>query len=130
MPADLTHPVAIALRAAALTYPQAYEDFPWGDRVCKVKGKIFLFVSERDGKLAMGAKLPLSNAFALMLAGTQPTGYGLGKAGWVSATFEAVDEPPVELLLSWIRESYCAVAPKGLSKALVVLALTGICLVL
>lgn len=119
MPADLTHPVAIALRAAALAYPQAYEDFPWGDRVCKVKGKIFLFVSQRDGKLAMGVKLPLSNAFALMLPGTAPTGYGLGKAGWVSATFEAADEPPVELLLSWIRESYCAVAPKTLSKALV-----------
>jgi hypothetical protein len=32
----------------------------------------------------------------------------------VSATFEPKDEPPLEILNGWIRESYCAVAPKKL----------------
>ena len=44
----------------------------------------------------------------------KPTGYGLGKSGWVSATFEAKDRPPIEILKGWIRESYLAVAPKKL----------------
>ena len=29
-----------ALRKVALGYPEAHEDFPWGERVIKVKGKV------------------------------------------------------------------------------------------
>jgi hypothetical protein len=55
---------------------------------------------------------------ALMFAFAQPTGYGLGKSGWVSARFGATDEPPTGLLLAWLDESFRAVAPKRLVKAL------------
>lgn len=116
MPPDLTHPIALALRALALQYPEAREEFPWGDRVYKVRGKIFLFLDDGAGHLGVGAKLPQSNAFALMMPGCTPTGYGLGRAGWVSGRFVPGSEPPVELLASWVRESYIAVAPKRLSK--------------
>src|SRR6266536_3143694 len=51
---------------------------------------------------------------ALELPFTKPTGYGLGKSGWVSATFETKDDLPLEILKGWIRESYCAVAPRKL----------------
>ena len=32
------------LRELALAYPETREDFPWGERVIKVKDKIFLFM--------------------------------------------------------------------------------------
>jgi len=104
-----------ALRAHAMAKPEATEHFPWGERAIKVKGKVFLFMYCDASKLSLSTKLPESNGVALMLPFAQPTGYGLGKAGWVSAAFEAGSNPPVELLCSWIDESYQAVAPAKLA---------------
>jgi len=55
----------------------------------------------------------------LMLPFAKPTGYGLGKSGWVSASFTAKERPPLDLLREWIDESYRAIAPKKLVAALV-----------
>ena len=66
------------------------------------------------GPIGLSVKLPESGADALDLPFAKPTGYGLGKAGWVSARFEPKDDPPLEILKGWIRESYRAVAPKKL----------------
>jgi predicted DNA-binding protein (MmcQ/YjbR family) len=104
-----------ALRAHAMAKPEATEHFPWGERAIKVKGKVFLFMYCDASKLSLSTKLPESNGVALMLPFAQPTGYGLGKAGWVSAAFEAGATPPVEMLCSWIDESYQAVAPAKLA---------------
>jgi predicted DNA-binding protein (MmcQ/YjbR family) len=52
------------------------------------------------------------------LAFAEPTPYGLGKSGWVTATFEPSAKPPVAFLKAWIDESYRAVAPKTLVKKL------------
>ena len=49
-----------------------------------------------------------------MLPFAKPTGYGLGKSGWVSGLFEADAKPPVDMLLAWLDESYRAIAPKKL----------------
>ncbi len=35
---------ATALRNAAMTYPEAHEDFPWGEVAIKVSKKVFLFM--------------------------------------------------------------------------------------
>jgi predicted DNA-binding protein (MmcQ/YjbR family) len=51
---------------------------------------------------------------ALMLPFAEPTHYGLGKSGWVTAQFGVRDEIPLALLREWIDESYRAVAPKKL----------------
>jgi predicted DNA-binding protein (MmcQ/YjbR family) len=104
-----------ALRAHAMAKPEATEHFPWGERAIKVKGKVFLFMYSDASKLSLSTKLPESSDVALILPFAQPTGYGLGKAGWVSASFEAGAAPPVELLCSWIDESYQAVAPAKLA---------------
>ena len=48
------------LREAALSYPDAYEDHPWGDTVFKVAGKIFLFMGPWEGGLGFSVKLPRS----------------------------------------------------------------------
>ena len=101
------------LRAAALAYPEAVEDFPWGERVVKVRKKVFVFLGRKDD-LGMSVKLPHSGHSAVLLPFAEPTGYGLGKAGWVSAHFEGRDAVPVPLLLQWLDESYRAVAPKKL----------------
>ena len=104
-----------ALRKHALSYPEAHEDFPWGERVIKVRGKVFLFLGRpEDGGLALSVKLPGSASLALGLPFASPTGYGLGKSGWVTARFGEREKPPVELLKRWIDESYRAVAQKKL----------------
>jgi predicted DNA-binding protein (MmcQ/YjbR family) len=107
-----------ALLKHALSYPGAFEDHPWGETVVKVKKKIFLFLGKPDDGLSLSVKLPESGTFALGLDWTEPTGYGLGRAGWVSARFAARRKPPVDVLCRWIDESYRAIAPVTLVKEL------------
>jgi predicted DNA-binding protein (MmcQ/YjbR family) len=109
--------IASELRAYAMGFPGATEDFPWGERVAKVNGKVFVFLGAdpvAGAGMGLSVKLPISCEEALELPFTKPTGYGLGKAGWVSASFGPKDAPPVAILKSWIQESYRAVAPKKL----------------
>jgi predicted DNA-binding protein (MmcQ/YjbR family) len=103
-----------ALRKQALGYPEVHEDFPWGESLFKVRKKGFLFMrlDEKGGSLGLSVKLPQSGASALMLPFAEPTGYGLGKAGWVTASFKAGDKVPMPLLREWLEESYRANAPK------------------
>lgn len=107
-----------AMRDEALTYPEVHEDFPWGERAMKVKGKVFLFLSCDGAQLSMSMKLPSSRHAALMMPFAKPTGYGLGKAGWVTSQFRGDDAPPLDILRAWLGESYRAVAPKTLVKQL------------
>jgi predicted DNA-binding protein (MmcQ/YjbR family) len=109
--------VSRLLREYALGFPGATEDFPWGERVAKVNEKVFVFLGVDPvpgGNMGLSVKLPVSREEALDLPFAKPTGYGLGKSGWVSATFGPEDRPPVEILKSWILESYRAIAPKKL----------------
>ena len=100
------------LREFALSYPETHEEFPWGERVVKVRNKVFVFMGAGDEGLSLSVKLPDSHRFALSLPFTKPTGYGLGRSGWVSARFGPDEEPPIHLLREWIDESYRAIAPK------------------
>jgi predicted DNA-binding protein (MmcQ/YjbR family) len=102
------------LRELALGYPEAYEEFPWGHRAIKVKKKAFLFMGGEKGTLSLSLKLPLSGRVALIHGFASPTGYGLGKSGWVTARFQAKDVVPIALLKQWIDESYRAIAPSKL----------------
>jgi predicted DNA-binding protein (MmcQ/YjbR family) len=87
------------LREYALSFPGATEDFPWGERVAKVNGKVFVFLGVdpvAGGPMGLSVKLPNSGSDALDLPFAKPTGYGLGKSGWVSALFEPSDTPPID----------------------------------
>ena len=109
--------VSRELRRFALALPGATEHFPWGERVAKVNGKVFVFLGGDPvpgGTMGLSVKLPDSGPDALDLPFAKPTGYGLGKAGWVKATFAAGDRPPVRILKTWILESYRSIAPKNL----------------
>jgi predicted DNA-binding protein (MmcQ/YjbR family) len=106
------------LRAFAKSYPEVHEDFPWGESAIKIRGKVFVFMRANPDGFALSVKLPISRYFALDYPFAAPTGYGLGKSGWITATFGAGDTPPLDVLQAWIDESFRAVAPKKLVAAL------------
>jgi predicted DNA-binding protein (MmcQ/YjbR family) len=110
--------VRAKLREFALGLPEAHEDLPWGERVVKVNKKVFVFLGrDMDTEhFGLGVKLPTSAKSALRMPFTAPTGYGLGKSGWVSAKLDDQSQASFEMLRDWVRESYCAVAPKGLAE--------------
>lgn len=106
---------AAAIRAYALSLPGAWEDHPWGESVAKVGKKVFVFMGKPAGKtFGLSVKLPDSGFEALELPFAEPTAYGLGKGGWVTATFATGEPIPVDLLKGWVDESYRAIAPKKL----------------
>jgi predicted DNA-binding protein (MmcQ/YjbR family) len=112
---------AVRLRAFALGLPGAWEDFPWeDDRTAKVGKKVFAFLGQTEpgDRYRISLKLPDSVEQALALSCCEPTGYGLGRANWVTIDVSAADCPPVEVLLDWVEESYRTIAPKTLVREL------------
>ena len=120
MPKKTLESLELELRDHAMTYPEATESSPWGHRAIKVKGKSFVFLGgeKNQEELSLSVKLPSSRDMAVDLPFAEPTGYGLGKSGWVTARFAQVSDVPMEMLKEWIDESYRAIAPKKLVKTL------------
>jgi predicted DNA-binding protein (MmcQ/YjbR family) len=102
------------LRKMAMSLPEVREDHPWGHSAFKVGKKAFLFMASENGGLSLSVKLPQSGLLALSLSFAQPTGYGLGKSGWVTASFTPKQSPPLPVLERWVEESYRTIAPKKL----------------
>lgn len=103
------------LREFGLAYPGAHLKSPWPDHLdLAVNDKTFAYLSREGQPFGISCKLPISRYDALKLPFTSPAEYGLGKSGWVSASFRLSQNPPVKLLKSWIDESYRAQAPKRL----------------
>lgn len=107
--------IGAQLRAFALSLPAASEDFPWGESVAKVNGKVFVFLGHDDavGLPLMSVKLAESHAHAMTIEGAKPTGYGLGRSGWVNVPLLGKGVTH-DLLCDWIEESYRIIAPKRL----------------
>jgi predicted DNA-binding protein (MmcQ/YjbR family) len=103
------------LRTFALSLPGAVEDFPWGESVVKVNGKIFVFLGSESaaGPRRLTIKLVESHGHALSIEGAELTGYGLGRSGWVTVPLRA-SGVTVDLLRDWIEESFRIVAPRRL----------------
>ena len=83
-----------------------------------MRGKIFAFLGAGEDGFGMSVKLPATHELALTRKGTRPTPYGLGKAGWVSLQTKTVSAAMLSEMTDWIDESYRAIAPKTLVKAL------------
>ncbi|MGH3127067.1 MAG: MmcQ/YjbR family DNA-binding protein [Gaiellaceae bacterium] len=99
--------------AFALSLPGTTLEKPWeDDEVVKVRGKIFVFLGP-GGSRRLSVKLIESHAHALAIDGAEPTGYGLGKAGWVTVPYRAAGVS-VAVLRDWVEESYRIRAPKKL----------------
>jgi predicted DNA-binding protein (MmcQ/YjbR family) len=100
-----------ALKQYARAFPNAVEEFPWGESAFKVTKKVFVFLCYFKGILRLTVKLPSTAKFALTLPFASPAGYGLGKNAWVTSSFAPGDRVPLDLLKEWIQESYRAIAP-------------------
>jgi predicted DNA-binding protein (MmcQ/YjbR family) len=105
--------IALALPDARLVVIEAWD----GEPTFRVKDKNFVFAAQ-DGK---GFSVKLGKEEAAAVVGSDPrctpTGYGLGKHGWVSVRLEddasAVDWTEVA---EWVETSYVNVAPKRLAR--------------
>jgi predicted DNA-binding protein (MmcQ/YjbR family) len=89
-----------------------------GEPTFRVNGKTFIFSSPDADSISV--KLPKEEAAAVVATdpNADPTGYGLGRHGWISVriptTTSATRWREIE---EWIRTSYTLVAPKKLARA-------------
>ncbi len=111
-PADL----AERLRELALSFPETYEDEPWGHPVFKcADNKMFASMSVGETAVSLTVKLTAEEReIAELLPYVHRARY-VGRYGWVTA--EVADDEALEAALEWIRESYWLKAPAHLKGA-------------
>jgi predicted DNA-binding protein (MmcQ/YjbR family) len=104
------------IRELALSFPETYEDAPWGHPVFKVgDNKMFAGMSDDTDPLTLTVKLtPEEREIALHIPYVSVARY-LGRYGWVTA--EVTDEESLENAQEWLRESYWLKAPAELRSA-------------
>jgi predicted DNA-binding protein (MmcQ/YjbR family) len=123
---EATDAILRELRAFGLTYPGAHPKAPWpGHDDLAVNDKTFAYLAADGEPFSMSCKLKYTSETALELPFAQPTGYGLGKSGWVTFTPSEAEMPSLEQMNKWIDESYRAQAPKKLVKELDARGLAG-----
>jgi predicted DNA-binding protein (MmcQ/YjbR family) len=107
--------VARAVRELALSFPETYEDAPWGFPVFKVAdNRLFALLSdghpvELTLKLTSGER-----EIAYLHPWVRRASY-VGRYGWITATIE--DAEALDTALEWLRESYYLKAPAKLRDA-------------
>jgi len=104
------------VRALALSFPETYEDAPWGHPVFKVaNNRMFAAMSNGEDPLSLTVKLtPEERELALALPYVRVASY-VGRYGWVTA--DVSDEESLDNALEWLRESYWLKAPAALRDA-------------
>jgi predicted DNA-binding protein (MmcQ/YjbR family) len=90
----------------------------WADEpTFRVRGKVFVFSDQ--AALGISVKLPKDEAAAVvaMDSKAEPTGYGLGRHGWVSVGIgKTASTARWHQVEEWVRTSYTLVAPKALAR--------------
>ena len=93
----------------------------WGDEpTFRVRGKNFVFTDQTASSITV--KLPKGEAAAVIATDSRakPTGYGLGRHGWVSIEVgDNADADRWQQVEEWVRTSYTLVAPKSLAKIVI-----------
>jgi predicted DNA-binding protein (MmcQ/YjbR family) len=102
--------IALALPEAARVDIEAWD----GEPTFRVRTKNFVF-TDREAT-GISVKLPKDEAEAVIATepGAEPTGYGLGRHGWVS--IDLGPSPDWDQVTEWVRTSYTMVAPKTLAR--------------
>jgi len=110
------HAFAGRVRELALSFPESYEDSPWGHPVFKVaENKMFAAMSVQDDGVRVTVKLTAEEReIAYLLPYVSRADY-VGRYGWVTARI--ADEESLENALEWLRESYWLKAPARLKSA-------------
>jgi len=102
---------------ARLPEAQRVDIEAWGgEPTFRVRGKNFVF-TDVDAT-ALSVKLPVEEAEAVVATDPKatPTGYGLGKHGWVSIEVGRSSAARWRQIEEWVRTSYTLVAPKALAR--------------
>jgi predicted DNA-binding protein (MmcQ/YjbR family) len=104
------------IRELALSFPETYEDWPWGHPVFKVgDNKMFASMSDGDASVSLTVKLtPEEREIALHMPNVDVARY-VGRYGWV--TVQVSDEESLQNASEWLRESYWLKAPARLRSA-------------
>lgn len=105
--------IALALPEAVRVDIEAWE----GEPTFRVRKKNFVFTDPEVTGISV--KLPKDEAEAVVATdrGAAPTGYGLGRHGWVSVSIaEDADDERWEQIREWVRTSFTMVAPKALAR--------------
>jgi predicted DNA-binding protein (MmcQ/YjbR family) len=104
------------IRELALSFPETYEDEPWGHPVFKVgENRMFASMSSAGGATLLTVKLtPEEREIAELLPFVSRARY-VGRYGWITA--EITDDESLEAGLEWLRESYWLKAPANLRAA-------------
>jgi predicted DNA-binding protein (MmcQ/YjbR family) len=106
---------AARVRGLALSFPEAYEDAPWGFPVFKVaENRMFAWLIEAP-VVEVTVKLTSEEREIAQLLPYVRKASHLGRYGWVTAT--VTDEETLETALEWLRESYWLRAPAHLRSA-------------
>ena len=107
------------VRAFGLSLPGAHSKSPWPDHDdLAVNDKTFAYLPKPGDAFSISVKLPYTHEVALGLPFASPTGYGLGKSGWVTFAPAPDQLPALGQLLEWVEESYRAQAPRRMVKEL------------
>ena len=88
----------------------------WGDHpTFRVRGKNFVFSDQTAENLSL--KLSKEEAAAVVASDphVEPSGYGLGRHGWIALTLLKPDATRWNEVEEWVRTSYTLVAPKKLA---------------
>ncbi len=88
-----------------------------GEPTFRVNGKNFVFTDPEATSVTV--KLPPEEAAAAVASDplVEPTGYGLGRRGWVSVKIKPrTSQSRWQEIEEWIRTSYTLVAPKRLAR--------------
>lgn len=107
-----------ALRAVALSYPEAEEGTSCKNCAFKARGKAFLFVGTEEDSYSVMLKLGESLSEAARLERKEPGRCKVGAHGWVKVTFGRDEFAPHGVLEGWIDESYRLLAHKDLAAKL------------
>jgi predicted DNA-binding protein (MmcQ/YjbR family) len=105
------------IRDLALSFPEAYEDHPWGDfPVFKVPdNKVFGFLGIEPQEVRLTVKLTAEERDVALLLPFVSVARYVGRYGWITA--HVTDEETLAAALEWLRESYWLKAPARLREA-------------
>jgi len=88
-----------------------------GEPTFRVNGKNFVFSNPEATSLSVKLSREEAEAVVATDPGAAPTGYGLGRSGWVTvAVGSRASKARWREVEEWVRTSYTLVAPKKLAR--------------
>ena len=109
------HTFADRIRGLALSFPETYEDEPWGHPVFKVADNRMFASMSSEEPVRLTVKLTAEEREIAMLLPFVSVARYVGRYGWITA--EVTDDDSLDAALEWLRESYWLKAPAHLRQA-------------